>query len=1066
MSCCKVGSTPHLCMEGVGGMRQEPRYGPFARLGAAVLCLVFSFAVRGEALTSRGGINTEYGRFPLLFMKNMGQSSSQVDFTVHGKDKTVHFTPEGVAFSLAVAPNNKKISSPGGGRVLKLDFIDAAKVHPRGEHKADTLFSYFRGPAEEHISGAPTYGRLVYSSLWPGVDLMYDGDSNRLKYQFVVHPGASPDDIRLAWRGAECLSIDDDGGLEIRSPSVALRDDRPVAWQEADGSHVPVDVAYCLGAPEKPLEYGFSVGAYDPSKPLTIDPAMLVYCGFIGGKMDDVAFAIAVDDDGCAYVTGKTNSTKDDLFPVTTGPCEDYNKTYGNYYSDVFVAKVKADGTGLEYCGYIGGELDDVGMGIAVDDNGCAYVAGYTQSNNTTHGFPATTRFGEIHPWQSYISDTFVAKVSADGTRLEYCGYIGGTGEDQANAIAVDASHCAYVTGCSKTIDGSFPVSGDLGTENQGNNDVFVAKVNASGTALEYCGFIGGSGDDSARGIAVDTGSCAYVAGNTYSSDFPFKNGPSTTYGSGSNAFIAKISEDGSELVYCGYIGGKGGDYGRAVSVDPWGCAYITGQTSSTAVNFPAIVGPCLQNKGLSDAFIAKVNADGTKLEYCGFIGGSNYDFASGIAVEDDGSAYITGYTSSNNMPVVGDPDTSYGGGKYDAFVAKVSPDGTALEFCRYLGGSKADCAYGIAVSKSGYAYVAGLTKSLDFPVHTGPCLEFRGKEDEGGDPDKDKGDAFVAKIGKPLPPTPEPDPEPTPTPEPGPVPTPTPDPTPTPYPGPGPAPSFDQIPTPLRAAASPPTVPTEGMMADGVSNTSPDEVFVVIPNGSTPEQRLGLIAGALVARLGMPSGLAREIAPLLGLDENGRLYVSAEAAEDIIKLLDLETPDGGGLYAFALFSALLPKEADPSACSNAGADTALLFYEMPDELTGKRVDSLRVIKLLGDGRAELFRVVCTLKEIADMSCAFVQVDVLPGGKAIKRVLREGEMIGENCLIALAIRDGGEFDMDGKRNGLVADPALLVEVKQSNRSSGSGGCTAAGAALHPSILLLLIPVCILLIRQK
>jgi acyl-CoA hydrolase len=397
------------------------------------------------------------------------------------------------------------------------------------------------------------------------------------------------------------------------------------------------------------------------------------------------------------------------------------------------------------YAGYIGGSGRDVGLGIAVDSSGNAYVTGYTDSADAT--FPATV--GPDLTYNGGSTDAFVAKVNAAGTALVYCGYIGGSDEDVGAGIAVDSSGNAYVTGFTQSTDATFPatVGPDL-TYNGGSTDAFVAKVNAAGTALVYCGYLGGAGEDFGYSIAVDSSGNAYVTGQTLSTEatFPVAVGPDLTFNGGSDAFVAKVNAAGTALVYCGYIGGSGFDIGRGIAVDSSGNAYVTGSTASTEATFPVAVGPDLTFNGgasPSDAFVAKVNAAGTALVYCGYIGGSGDDQGYGIAVDSSGNAFVTGSTSSTEVtfPVTVGPDLTYNGGSYDAFVAKVNAAGTALVYCGYIGGSNDDVSYGIAVDSSGNAYVTGYTQSTEatFPVTVGPGLTFNGFTFFG--------DAFVARV-------------------------------------------------------------------------------------------------------------------------------------------------------------------------------------------------------------------------------------------------------------------------------------------------------------------------------
>ena len=394
--------------------------------------------------------------------------------------------------------------------------------------------------------------------------------------------------------------------------------------------------------------------------------SILVYAGYIGGNSIDEGHGIAVDSEGNAYVTGATLSTQA-TFPEKVGPDLTHNGS-----RDAFVAKINAAGTDLVYAGYIGGNAIEEGHGIAVDSAGNAYVTGQTGSTQATFPEkvgPDLTNGGN--------RDAFVAKINAAGTGLVYAGYIGGNGIDDGHGIAVDGAGNAYVTGATTSTQATFPekVGPDL-TYNSGG-DAFVAKVNAAGTGLVYAGYIGGSMGDEGRGIAVDSAGNAYVSGWAESNEatFPEKVGPDLTYNSGRDAFVAKVNAAGTGLVYAGYIGGNSIEEGHGIAVDSAGNAYVTGATASTQATFPEKVGPDLTHNSGRDAFVVKVNAAGTGLDYAGYIGGNGHDDGHGIDVDGAGNAYVTGETSSTQatFPEKVGPDLTHNGNS-DAFVAKVRP--------------------------------------------------------------------------------------------------------------------------------------------------------------------------------------------------------------------------------------------------------------------------------------------------------------------------------------------------------------------------------------------------------
>ncbi len=414
------------------------------------------------------------------------------------------------------------------------------------------------------------------------------------------------------------------------------------------------------------------------------DGSGFAYCGYIGGSGDDRVRGVAVDGTGNAFVIGSTDSDETTgMFPVTVGPDLTYNGG-----GDAYVAKLNPAGTALLYCGYLGGTGDEyitfrTTCGIAVDGAGSAFVCGTTRSSD----LPVA-----VGPDLTYNGgkDGFVAKVKADGTGLDWCGYLGGSADDEPKGIALDGSGNACVVGNTSSNEATFPVvvGPDL-TFNGGTGnyftDGFVAKVRADGTGLVYCGYLGGSGDDFAEAVAVDAAGNTFVAGAAgYESrdDFPRTVGPMLTYQGGySDAVVAKVNPSGSALLYCGFIGGtngSGGDEAYGIQVDASGSAFVAGVTDSDETRFPVVDGPDLNYSGGTDAFVAKVKADASGFDYCGYVGGAGEETCSGLALDPAGNAYIVGYTDDSSFPIVVGPGATYYGSPDDVFVAKISGPGGA----------------------------------------------------------------------------------------------------------------------------------------------------------------------------------------------------------------------------------------------------------------------------------------------------------------------------------------------------------------------------------------------------
>ncbi|MBI4774982.1 MAG: hypothetical protein HY788_12525 [Deltaproteobacteria bacterium] len=318
-----------------------------------------------------------FGKIPLYFVENRGQTDSRVAFYVQGRNTTVYFTKEGITFRsweykaakgedlslVRSAAHQPEPSREVKSWVLKLDFVGAnPKVVPVGRDESQARISYFTGSRDQWKADLRTYSTIVYEDLWPGIDLIYSGGLNKLKYSFLVKAGADPNQIKMAYRGATSVAVDESGRLVVHAPVGGFGDEAPTAFQDVDGKQVRVAARFrpTPDTASDAVMLGFDLDSYDRSIPLLLDPAVLVYCGYVGGGDT----SIAVDALGNAYITGATTTTEDS-FPVTVGPDLTHNGSY-----DAFVAKVSADGTHLEYCGYIGGSDEDRGYGIAARDRG------------------------------------------------------------------------------------------------------------------------------------------------------------------------------------------------------------------------------------------------------------------------------------------------------------------------------------------------------------------------------------------------------------------------------------------------------------------------------------------------------------------------------------------------------------------------------------------------------------------------------------------------------------------------------------------------------------------------
>ena len=670
-----------------------------------------------------------YGELPLSFEANYGQTDPSVDFLSRGSGYALFLTRSTAVLSLtdvlATVPAGDTEQAPTITTVLRMSLEGANSVPPvEGLELQAAVSNYLVGddPGQWHTS-VPNYGRVSYYDVYPGVNMTYYGNQRQLEYDFIVQPGADPGVIRLNFEGADSISIDSNGNLVLQTSSGDVVQQAPILFQDLNGGRQAVTGNYVLDGPDR---VRFHVGEYDPTKTLVIDP-VLSYSSYLGGSDLDVGQAIAVDGDGSAYVTGYTESTN---FPVTTGA----RQTTSGGAADVFVTKLNAAGTGLVYSTYLGGSSSDHGRAIAVDVSGSVYLTGSTRSTN----FPATS--GARQTTYGGLGDAFLAKLNAAGTALVYATYLGGSEGDGGEGIGVDSSGNAYVAGGTRSTN--FPVTaGALQTTKRIDYDAFVTKVNATGTALVYSTYLGGSSDDHPSAIAVDVLGSAYVTGYTFGA-FPVTTGaPQTTYGGLGDVFVTKLNAAGTALVYATYLGGSELDVGSGIALDNSGNAYVTGGTRST--NFPVTASAFQATMGGgSGGYVTKLNATGSAAIYSTYLDGSAGDQGNGIAVDSSGNAFVTGLTNSTNFPVTAGATQTSLGGNYDAYVSKLNAAGTALIFSTYFGGNSSDHPYDIEVDSLGNFYVAGTTSSTNFPSSTGAKqTSFGGRTD-----------AFVLKFAKNTP--------------------------------------------------------------------------------------------------------------------------------------------------------------------------------------------------------------------------------------------------------------------------------------------------------------------------
>jgi hypothetical protein len=662
---------------------------------------LFALLAATPALAKAGPIQ----RTP-FFEPNAGQTDARARFLLRTGEGTFFFTGSEVVLASSKA-------SP-----LRLRFVgaDPASSVDGAEPRPGTV-SYFVGsdPQRWH-AGLPTYAEIRYANLYPGVALAYRADGRPLKGTYTVAPGTDPGSIRWRYEGGEA-SLDEEGRLQVRTAAgdAALTEEPPLAWQEIEGGHVPVSARYAL---DEDGSVGFAVGAYDRGRPLTIDP-VIVYSTFLGGSIFDIAWSVAADAAGNAYIAGDVESAN---FP-TVGP---YQPSPGGQ-GDAFVAKFAPDGTPL-YSTYLGGSYFDYATEIAVDSQGNAYVTGKTGSVN----FPTVNA---LQPAYGGAWDAFVTKINPTGTALVYSTYLGGSNEENyinagvSGSIAVDAFGAAYVTGSTQSVN--FPTKQPFQAALNGTVDAFVTKLSPAGNTLVYSTYLGGNAGETGWAIAVDQSGQAVVTGDTTSyTTFPTKNAVQPVCAPAAycwDAFVTRLTADGKALVFSTYLGGNDVEWidrGMAVALDRSSNVYITGMTGSS--NFPTLKAYQFVYGGQIDAFVTRYSRNGALLSST-YLGGNNSDVGYGIALTRNGTppgtttpgVHVSGLTLSQNFPVVNPLQATLGAFE-DPFVAKLNMAANNLLFSTYFGGTTGREEYGstgIALDGNGNIYIAGGTEATDFPI-------------------------------------------------------------------------------------------------------------------------------------------------------------------------------------------------------------------------------------------------------------------------------------------------------------------------------------------------------------
>ncbi|UCH89274.1 MAG: SBBP repeat-containing protein, partial [Thermoplasmata archaeon] len=636
---------------------------------------------------------------PQTFTQNLGQLENN-DIRFYVQDGGLWFTDDGVWFRIEGRGEKEE-----GSIVIKQTFVGANSVVPYGKTPFNHYSNYFYGNVpSEWVTEVPNYGEIYYEDLYNDIDLRYYSSQNGLKYDFIIHPGADIEQIRLRYEGAEGLELDDKGNLIIKTRVGNLVDSDLFIYQDHECEKASVEGNFEIIHSN---EYRFVInGDYQQDEVLVIDPQLnLEYSTFIGGGSTEYGRNIDIDSAGNAYVGGYTSSTE---FPTTPGA---FDRVLNS--TDVFVFKLNPTGSSLIYSTFVGGFDNDYFGGFAVDASGNAYATGNTLSTD----FPTTN--GSFNESKSPQNDCFVFKLNPTGTALIFSTFIGGIDDEYSIGLEIDSSGNIFVAG--RTYSSDFPTTdGAFDRIKATSPDLFVLKLNSSGDKLLYSTFVGGQSSDYIYGMTVDNAGCVFAVGYTYSNDFPLSSNPHDNTRVNAEGYVFKVKSDGTDLLYSTFLGGSSSDYCNVITVDSSGNAYISGYTSSSS-DFPITSNAFDKTmNGTYDIFISKMNSTGTGLLYSTFLGGGDFENCYGLAFDSAGQLNLIGYTRSSDFPVTPDAfNDTYESGN-DGFYCKFSYDGSKLLYSTFFNGKTDDYPRDFKFDTNDAIYMTGNTNSGNFPTTPG----------------------------------------------------------------------------------------------------------------------------------------------------------------------------------------------------------------------------------------------------------------------------------------------------------------------------------------------------------
>lgn len=619
-------------------------------------------------------------------------------FLARASGHTLGFSPDGVTVSLGSQ------RCEAGVCTTRVDALRMRLARSRAAPLIEALDPL--GPRVHRLRGrdrtrweqdVPAFGRLAYRDVYPGTDLVFRSAGAQLEFDFVLQPGADPEQIEMVFEGAVRPQMRA-GDLVLQSAADSLVLRAPRAFELAHGRCRELAANYRLLGSER---VGFELARHDPEAALVIDP-LLDYSTFLGGGGADHAGGVAQDAAGYVYVASMGVPVLG--FPTTEGAFE----TEHQGETDVSVTKFDpATGT-LVYSTILGGSgFDFESIDLVVDDSGRAHLTGFTTSTD----FPTTP--GSFQPASGGGTDVFVTRLAADGSDLDWSTYLGGSASEVGQEIAIDPAGDVYLTGWTYSSD--FPTTAGAFQETSGGDgDAFVARIDAAGATLSYSTYVGGENDDSAKSLELMDDGSVWVVGSTRSSNFPLTPDAVGEAVGGEQAFAAQLAADGGALLYSTGLGGSGDEAGRDIAVSDAGLVVVFGNTLSG--DLAATTGGFQSSPGGGmDAFLAALDPAAGELVWASYLGGGSYDVARAIEIDANGIVVVGG-TDSHDFPISAGAFQSIHGGEEDAFLARISLDGGELLYSTFLGGTTADRARNLVLEGDG-AWLVGWTTSSDFPT-------------------------------------------------------------------------------------------------------------------------------------------------------------------------------------------------------------------------------------------------------------------------------------------------------------------------------------------------------------